>query len=246
VRRLRQVRPVGRSRTQTDPLPGLPLRDAFDSSLSTVITLSYLSRGEARRLIGSRLVRITEPSADLLYVLSGGLPRELVRLIRRAVDLQRAYTVGSSLLDEGQADGRPGADRGGAVPGGRPVESGQAPWSDGEDTKPKLAPVPLDLLTVALTAEQVAEQRRAVLIRGRVLEPCKARNTLLAWAGDPAANTRADFEDAERQEGKRSFERLARARQNFSLGPGYVQAAVTAVRTVWDLTEPPAVLLNRT
>ena len=68
---------------------GLPLRDAFDSSLSTVSALSFLTRQEARKLIGSRLVRVTAPSADLLYVLSGGLPRELVRLIRRAVDLQR-------------------------------------------------------------------------------------------------------------------------------------------------------------
>lgn len=75
---------------------GLPLRDAFDSSLSTVISLSYLSRQEARTLIGSRLVRVTNPSADLLYVLSGGLPRELVRLIRRAVDLQQAYTDGGT------------------------------------------------------------------------------------------------------------------------------------------------------
>ncbi|TVZ00373.1 hypothetical protein EAS64_37700 [Trebonia kvetii] len=39
------------------------------------------------------MVQVTEPSADLLYVLSGGLPRELVRLIRRAVDIQRGQAV---------------------------------------------------------------------------------------------------------------------------------------------------------
>jgi hypothetical protein len=300
---------------------GLALRDAFDSSLSTVITLSYLSRREARRLIGSRLVRITQPSADLLYVLSGGLPRELVRLIRHAVGLQRAYTAGDLQMDEAQAASQPRADLADAVPGGWPVARGQGPWSgdtNSWDTRPKLAPVPLDLLTVALTAEQVAAQRRAVLIRGRMLEPCKARNTLLAWAGDPAVDawpagrggakataaaeyfasllgkgaelmdacdgavnvaetrsgtahadgcaaqetgaflfwlatvgqvfgsckTRADFEDAERQESARSFERLARARQNFSLGPGYVQAAVTSVRTAWDLAQGHGKVLN--
>lgn len=74
---------------------GLPLRDAFDSSLSTVVALSFLTRQEARKLAGSRLVQVTEPSADLLYVLSGGLPRELVRLIRRAVDLQRERAAGA-------------------------------------------------------------------------------------------------------------------------------------------------------
>jgi hypothetical protein len=59
---------------------------------------------------------------------------------------------------------------------------------------------------------------------GQVFAPCR---------------TRADFEDAEDPGSKRSFERLARARQNFSLGPGYVQAAVTEVRIAWDLTKLP-------
>ena len=266
---------------------GLPLRDAFDSSLSTVVALSYLTRLEARKLLGSRLVQVTEPAADLLYVLSGGLPRELVRLIRRAVDLQR--------------------DRARQTTG---QEEGQQP------------PVPLDDLAGTLIADQVAAQRRAVLIRGRALEPCPARDGLLAWAGDPAIDAavgvgvgqagaptagagvsavadyfgrlvetgkrlmaacdgtvpdpqaasgsrphadgceaqetgafllwlgtvgqvfaachdQADFQAAEQPHGLLSFERLARARQNFPLGPGYVQAAVTAVRVAWHL-EPRA------
>src|ERR1700733_8902495 len=143
---------------------GLPLRDAFDSSLSTVVTLSYLTRQEARTLIGSRLVRVTEPSADLLFVLSGGLPRELVRLIRRAVDLQRAYSNGSAADAEGTADQ-------------------EGVGSDQEGEEYKVAAVPLDALAAALIADQVAAQRRAVLIRGRILEPCQARDPLLAWAG---------------------------------------------------------------
>lgn len=260
---------------------GLPLRDAFDSSLSTVIALSFLTRQEARKLIGSRLVRVTEPSADVLYVLSGGLPRELVRLIRRAVDLQRDLA-------------------GGAVADPEPSRT--------------LPPVPLDDLAVTLIADQVAAQRRAVLIRGRALEPCAARDGLLAWASDPASDSAADgrvgasaaaeyfdrlvatglrlmeahaglagdprngsdgrtphadgcaaqengaylfwlgtvgqvfgkcrepgdFMTAERPRGPLSFERLTRARQNFSLGPSYVRAAVTAVRDAWRLDPPPA------
>jgi hypothetical protein len=260
---------------------GLPLRDAFDSSLSTVIALSLLTRQEARKLIGSRLVRVTEPSADVLYVLSGGLPRELVRLIRRAVDLQRDLAA-----------------------------------SAGADQEPSrtLPPVPLDDLAVTLIADQVAAQRRAVLIRGRALEPCAARDGLLAWASDPASDAAADgrvgasaaaeyfgqlvatglrlmeacacvvgdppdgsdgrtshadgcaaqengaylfwlgtvgqvfgkcqetgdFMTAERPRDPLSFERLTRARQNFSLGPSYVHGAVTAVRDAWRLDPPPA------
>ncbi|TVZ00374.1 hypothetical protein EAS64_37705 [Trebonia kvetii] len=48
-----------------------------------------------------------------------------------------------------------------------------------------------------------------------------------------------DFQTAEQAHDPLSFERLARARQNFPLGPGYVQAAVTAVRIAWDLERPP-------
>jgi hypothetical protein len=265
---------------------GLPLRDAFDSSLATVITLSYLARREARTLAGSCLVRITEPAADLMYVLSGGLPRELVRLIRRAVEIQRDRA--------GEEETR--RDRAGEENAGREA------W--------RTPPVPLDDFAVTLIADQVTAQRRAVLIRGRVLEPCAARDGLLAWAGDPASGaavgdsepagagyfdeliatgTRlmaacdgsvadplqgpggvrphadgctaeetgayllwlgtigqvflacqepSDFEVAERPHEPRSFERLARARQNFPLGPGYVQAAVTDVRMAWGLAPP--------
>ena len=271
---------------------GLPLRDAFDSSLSTVVALPYLTREAARALTGSRLVGVTEPAADLLYLLSGGLPRELVRLIRRAVDLQRPHS-----------------------PGARPGPAGLATaGAAGQGEERKLAPVPLDLLAAALIAEQVAAQQRAVLIRGRVLEPCLARDTLLAWANDGAeeavtvgwrelnataaadylarlaakgakligacdgtvpgsqaeagkthshaddcaaketgafllwlatvgqvlgaCTTRKDFQEAQQPHGKRSFEWLARARQNFSIGPHYVYTAVSAVRTAWGLTTP--------
>lgn len=277
---------------------GLPLRDAFDSSLSTVVPLSYLSRGEAQRLIGSRLVQVTRPSVDLLYVLSGGLPRELVRLIRHAVDIQRAST--HTLPSGGPVNGQPAT----AGP------SWENRSSSGATAGSKSVPVPLGLLAAGLIADQVGAQRRATLIRGRGLDACPARDTLLAWAGDPAADawaagrdsadvpgyldglfsrgvklmgacdgtvhnspspdaraypdgcaaeetgaflfwlatvgqvfgacqSRADFEDAEDQESKRSFERLARARQNFSLGPGYVRAAVTDVRTAWGLSQSP-------
>jgi hypothetical protein len=305
---------------------GLPLRDAFDSSLSTVITLAPLSRPQARTLTGSRLVRITEPAADLLYVLSGGLPRELVRLIRRAVDFQRAYSAGGAVAARPDAATLGGAQ---AVPAflaqagpaflaqfGPAFLAQAAAMAGGQDGAPPAPPVPLDVLAVALIAEQVAAQRLAVLIRATVLEPCAARDTLLVWAGDPAGDeetewrrwtgddariyfadlavkgrelmracdgtlagspvqaagtrphtdgcaagetgallfwlatvgqvfgacvTRDDFETAQRKNSDRSFELLARAHRNFPLGPHYVDAAVTAVRTAWGLTQPVAV-----
>jgi hypothetical protein len=283
---------------------GLPLRDAFDSSLSTVITLSYLSRQEARSLIGARLVRITQPASDLLYVLSGGLARELVRLIHRAVDIQRGFA--NATMTGGLT--LPRAPRSAGLAGSASTPSQAESALAGPASS--LPPVGLDALAVTLIKEQVSAQRRAVLIRGRVIESCSARDGLLAWASDPAVEAKAstgsiidvisaadyfhnllsegeqflgackndvpdpqspsgtrshagecaaretgafllwlatvgqvfemcrsadDFRNAEQADSERSFERLARARQNFALGAGYVQTAVSAVRTAWDL-----------
>jgi hypothetical protein len=298
---------------------GLPLRDAFDSSLSRVVSLSYLSRQDARALIGSRLVQVTNPSADLLYVLSGGLPRELVRLIRRAVEIQREHADTASAVGTSASAAAPPkreASDDGAISGTTPVtvlSPGSGDKGDGQAGR-KPAPVPLDAFAAELIAEQVAAQRRAVLIRGRSFESCAATGTLLTWASgqaddgeavqspgsDPGAvtayldrllhvgtdllrscdrtnpaipelgappfqphttdcaaretgaflawlatvgqvfgqcETREDFEAGERPNGSYSFEWLARARQNFALGPDYVTTALAKVRKAWGLPE---------
>jgi len=134
---------------------GMPLRDAFDSSLSAVITLSYLTRAQARVLIGSRLVGVQEPAADLLYTLSGGLAREVVRHIRRAVEARAAAETAGEQAAAG-ADGTAGLDK-----------------------------YSLDALAMTLTAGEVQAQQRAVLALGRSLEPCPGKVKLLEWAARP-------------------------------------------------------------
>ncbi len=241
---------------------GTPFRDAFDSSLSSVVTLSYLSRKEARKLTGSRLVGIQEPAADLLFVLAGGLARDLVRNIRRAVEV-------------------------------REQEQSKTDFALGD-------------LALALIVSEVDAKQKAVLARAGTLEPCSAKDKLLAWAGrrqsehasaekyfaavltqaesliasacDDAAHQTShrkrkatdtgnclsreigvfcfwlvtvgqvfskcsspdDFIEGESAGSDKSFERLTEARQNFSLGPGYVLARTRAVRTAWDLPAPQA------
>ena len=64
---------------------GLPVRDAFDSALDDVIRISPLNYSAARDLIRIRVVGLPEPYVAVIYCLSGGLPRDLIRWARAFV-----------------------------------------------------------------------------------------------------------------------------------------------------------------
>ncbi|MFG2533220.1 hypothetical protein [Streptomyces sp. NPDC048516] len=64
---------------------GKPFRDVFDSSFDDVITLQRLSMPTARKILYGLLLGWKEPFVALCYVLSGGLPRELLRSTRELV-----------------------------------------------------------------------------------------------------------------------------------------------------------------
>jgi Cdc6-like AAA superfamily ATPase len=71
-------------------LRGVPVRDVFDSSFDTVIHLRPLSAQESITLLKGRVVGFPESAALLCHVLSGGLPRDLIRAARRCIDQRRA------------------------------------------------------------------------------------------------------------------------------------------------------------
>jgi len=66
-------------------LRGLPFRDAFDSTFDEVVHLSYIDLKQAREIISRRLIGFPEPFLQLAYALSGGLPRDLIRVTRKMV-----------------------------------------------------------------------------------------------------------------------------------------------------------------
>jgi hypothetical protein len=59
---------------------GLPVRDVFDSSFDDVIRLRYLRPEGSRALLQPRVLALPEPFHCLCHCLSGGLPRDLVRI----------------------------------------------------------------------------------------------------------------------------------------------------------------------
>jgi hypothetical protein len=65
---------------------GLPIRDVFDSSFDEVIYVDNLKLAESKRLLSRRVLNLPDPFACFAHVLSGGLPRDLLRVGRAMFD----------------------------------------------------------------------------------------------------------------------------------------------------------------
>ncbi len=64
---------------------GLPLRDVFDSSFDEIQRIGYLTLAESRRVLESRVTGVPVPFQCLCHCLAGGLPRDLIRVMRKLV-----------------------------------------------------------------------------------------------------------------------------------------------------------------
>jgi hypothetical protein len=69
---------------------GLGIRDAFDSAFDEIVVVEYLSLADSLELLRSRVIGISEPFGFLCHCLSGGLPRELIRAVRRITEHRTA------------------------------------------------------------------------------------------------------------------------------------------------------------
>jgi type II secretory pathway pseudopilin PulG len=76
---------------------GLPLRDVFESVFDDVLRVEPLNFDEAVQLLRRRVVGMAPPFVGLCYVLSGGLPRELIRTAREAVAVAQKPTGSAEL-----------------------------------------------------------------------------------------------------------------------------------------------------
>jgi hypothetical protein len=76
---------------------GLPIRDVFDSSLDAVVFVNPLRLRDARRILRRRWPSISDDQVLLCHLISGGLPRELLRAARDLASLGRSRDGGTSL-----------------------------------------------------------------------------------------------------------------------------------------------------
>jgi hypothetical protein len=66
----------------------LSVRTTFDSAFDNVIRVGRLSIADTRRLLVHRVLRLPEPFVWLCHALSGGLPRDLNRIVRLMYELK--------------------------------------------------------------------------------------------------------------------------------------------------------------
>jgi hypothetical protein len=78
---------------------GLPFRDVFDSSFDEVVDIGYLDLDATRRLLNRRIIGLSEPFICLAHCMSGGLPRDLIRVARAMVDVQSESIADSSITE---------------------------------------------------------------------------------------------------------------------------------------------------
>ncbi|TWP53620.1 hypothetical protein FKR81_02305 [Lentzea tibetensis] len=76
---------------------GLPFRDVFDSTFDEIVWFEHLTTAEAITTIDRRVL-MPIPFKQLCFTLSGGLPRDLIRVVRTMLDRQDEHSTGLSVV----------------------------------------------------------------------------------------------------------------------------------------------------
>jgi hypothetical protein len=78
---------------------GMPFRDEFDSAFDDIRHVDYLTLDGSRHLLGRRVLNLPEAFLCLCYVLSAGLPRDLIRVTRAMLDHAKMNPANNSMND---------------------------------------------------------------------------------------------------------------------------------------------------
>lgn len=222
---------------------GLPFRDAFDSSFDDIIHVNFLSYEFSRSLVARRVIGWPVPFSGLCYCLSGGLPRDLIRVCRDVVEIVRKSgqamdiaTVAKNLIQE---DLR-GKFHALAISAERvdlePERNDLLqllheldPATAGADEMTAFAEKANEFLDKARgrveSEAMLPGKRKIVALAGELAAYTYLSATVLGFFSDKATPTK--FEKAQ-QENK--FERLARVRQILAIDHGVARKVLTEFR----------------
>jgi hypothetical protein len=82
---------------------GIGFRDAFDSALDDIVLVDFLTLDQSRTLLNRRILRLPDPYLQLCHMLSGGLPRDLIRQARALLEIADLKNGSLSVVEAADA-----------------------------------------------------------------------------------------------------------------------------------------------
>lgn len=83
---------------------GLGFRDAFDSALDDIVRVDFLTLDQSRALLNRRILRLPDSFLQICHMLSGGLPRDLIRHARALLKYAGSRPHGRTSLIKAAAE----------------------------------------------------------------------------------------------------------------------------------------------
>jgi hypothetical protein len=223
---------------------GLPAHESLDNSFDDVISVEAMKWESAKDLLARRIIGLPVAFGALCFVLSGGLPRELLRVTRRMIEVSAADgsltldSLGRQLMNAEYLDKATS------------TATALASCDPSPDVEEMSAYVS-DLCARLDEGENVRADKSVEFQHGQGQGNASARrlmdyliaygffrSTLMEIFGSslsPDAIGKAENPDA-----SYSFDRLAAARRSFSLGPAAADVAIRRVRDAWGLASSTA------
>jgi hypothetical protein len=212
---------------------GLPVRDAFDSAFDVIFRVEYLKLGDARQVLSRRVLGLPDPFACLCHCLSGGLPRELIRVARQVISGSGPLAdVARRVVADDLADKRAGLRT--IVARGGYADVGVGDLVRHVDAHATADPAAL--VEAAATPPVTGDDEPLRRLQVETLGYLYYLGTVLEVFG-PAFD-RADL-DRGAAAGDGSFDALASVRQLFPVNARLAWLTISAFRTVWDLRVIP-------
>ncbi|MEI7057101.1 hypothetical protein WBG06_14860 [Nocardioides sp. CCNWLW239] len=225
-------------------LRGLPMRDAFDSAFKHVFRIDYLSISDTRRILERMdMVWLSKPFVWLVYLLSGGLPRDVARVgahlnaVARENPGARLHTVAQRLVAQDLAQRLTAFER---------TCGGKLQAYDATAAPAEAMPEPAIL--------HVIREIRRVARDGRLLSATELVDRAAAIRGIEGGGTFAsqvasylcycesvleilDVEalEKETEEYEKLLPTLARARQSMAVHPDLAMELIDEFRAAWGL-----------
>ena len=222
---------------------GLPLRDVFESVFDDVLRVEPLNLLESANVLHERTVGVAPPFVGLCHAVSGGLPRELIRVAREAIkiaenaectelaDVARklilARVAARNLAAEVVARRHVGSD------GSQPILSWLRALSVGVDSTQLLEQTAIAQVVLNLRASPASKPGLELLLVELAAAGYHAATTLEFFSTVDADG----YEAASEASGEQcAIELLARGMRDLSVAPRVAWTTVSEFRTLTGLS----------